>query len=913
LARHCEPRSTDFRSSASLITLAAIGLLCAAMGKLRDSVYRRSSPVGVLVLATLLCEPAHVLSAGLQASDPSEDAFAPPGTPAQYAPDSVVDLQHAAIAVVPDLVGREVAGVVEYRVRLVDPEAREITLHGVDLTIDAATVDGRPATVRLDDELVHVALAEAEREHGQILQVRLHWRARPRIGLYFFGPDDPADRRDALREGDEPPPRKGLPERRHAMQAWTQGEMHETRHWLPIWDYPNDRFTTAWTIAAPDEFSVIANGEARPRAGLDALPDELEPFAEQALGRDAAVWQFEQNQDHVSYLLSMIVGRFERVAVDWRGKPIEYWMPAGHAGDAQTVFGRTPAMLDFFSSFIGVEFPWAKYAQTPVQEFTFGGMENVSATTMTDRIVFPARLSGIEDRDSLVAHELAHQWWGDLLTCREWAHAWLNEGFAVYFAALWHEHAEGADEFALQRRSMIRSYLDEAKRYQRPIVTREYRDASMMFDRHTYPKAGWVLHMLRRELGDAAFQRAIHLYAERHAFGLVETSDLQRAVREASGRNLDWFFDQWVFAPGHPRLHASWRWDREAETLSIALEQLQDRPFEFLLDLEWVGDDGVQRQRVRVDQRTAQIVVPAKTAPRFVLIDAGFHLLAEIAVDQDRRAWLAQLAEATHGIDRIRAAERLGEGGGSETIAALRRAVESDPVHAVRAAAAASLGRIGDAAAQQTLIELWTIERARLDKNDSDPRIRRALLDAFARANAPMGKAEYELVERALREDPIDHVRASAAGAMVRFDRDQGKLHAKAIKQLQKALEQRSYHEVVEEAAAKALGQIGEAKQLARLLELIEPKRPTFLRIAAVEGLLTLRSRSGVLSTDDQARVAKSIATLADDPNMRIRRAVVDDFGELQLPDVRDRLRKLIDEELDGRVRTVAEDELRSL
>lgn len=902
------------------------------MGKLRDSASLCSSPIIVALthshrlaalrlaiaslgtlLATFLCEPAHVHSAELEGSDPGIDAFAPNGTPAQYAPDSVVDLEHAKITVVPDLVNQEVTGIVELRVRLLDPEAREITLHGVDLTIDAASVDGSPAPVRLGDELVHVALAEAEREHGQILEVRLQWRARPRIGLYFFGPDDRADRLEAQRKGDQAPPRKGLPERRHALQAWTQGEMHETRHWLPIWDYPNDRFSTTWTIAAPHEFSVIANGEAQARAGLDTLPTELRSLAEQALGRDASVWQFEQRQDHVSYLLSMIVGRFDRVAVDWRGKPVEYWMPAGHANEAELVFGRTPAMLEFFSSYIGVEFPWAKYAQTPVQEFTFGGMENVSATTMTDRILFPARLATVEDRDSLVAHELAHQWWGDLLTCREWAHAWLNEGFATYFAALWHEHAEGPDEFALQRLGMAHGYLGEAKRYQREIVTREYRDASSMFDRHTYPKAGWVLHMLRRELGDAAFQRTIHLYAERHAFGLVETSDLQRAVREASGRNLDWFFDQWVFAPGHPRLRTSWTWDPSSETLSIALEQLQDRPFEFQLDLEWIGAEGRASQRVHVDQRSTQVVVPAKAAPRFVLIDPGFHLLAEIAVDQDRQAWLAQLAEAPQGIDRLRAAEWLAEHGSGPSVLALRRAVEADPLHAVRTAAAAALGKIGDAAAQQALIELWRIEQDRLAADKSDPRVRRALLEGFARAKAPLGKSEYELVERALRDDPIDHVRAAGATAMARFDHDQGKLHGKAIKQLRKALEQRSHHELVEEAAARSLGRIGEPKQLDDLLELIEPARPTYLRIAAIDGLLVLRTREALLGDDARVQVAKALAALARDPNMRIRRAVIDDLAELELPDARERLIEVIDDELDGRVRTLAEDELRSL
>ncbi|MFV8753111.1 M1 family aminopeptidase [Nannocystaceae bacterium ST9] len=889
------------------------------MGKLRDSLYRWSSPaLATLSVALLVCEPAHVLSAGFEGSDPSVENFAPSGTPAQYAPDSVVDLEHAAIAVVPDLVGQDVHGVVEYRVRLLDPEAREITLHGVDLILDAATIDGSPVEVRLSDEHVHLALPKAEREHGQILQVRLQWRARPRIGLYFFGPDTSDARREALVEGEgakarerKPGKRKRLPEREHALQAWTQGEMHETRHWLPIWDYPNDRFTTSWTVAAAKGFSVIANGEAEPLAGLDALPEALRADAEQALGRDAQVWRYEQRQDHVSYLLSMIVGRFERVAVDWRGRPVEYWMPPGHASEAELVFGRTPAMLDFFSSYVGVEFPWAKYAQTPVQEFTFGGMENVSATTMTDRIVFPARLASIEDRDSLVAHELSHQWWGDLLTCREWAHAWLNEGFATYFTGLWIEHAEGDDEFALQRRSMASSYLAEAKRYHRAIVTREYRDASSMFDRHTYPKGGWVLHMLRRELGDAAFQRAIHLYAERNAFGLVETADLQRAVREASGRNLDWFFDQWVFAPGHPRLHASWAWDARDATLTITIEQLQDRPFDFQLDLAWVGGAGEARQRVHVDRRTTQIVVPAESAPRFVLIDPGLHLLAELDVDQDRQAWLAQLAEADAAIDRLRAAERLAAIGGRAVIEPLRRAVEADPQHAVRTAAAKALGRIGDAPAQQALLELWAIEQDRLAKQQSDPRVRVALLDAFADAKPAVDESEYALVERALHDDPIDHVRAAAAGALARFG--EGKLQRKAIKQLHRALEQGSHHELVEEAAAKAIGKIGEAKQLDWLLELVEPERPTYLRIAAVEALLSLRGREGVLAEPQRREVANTLAAMAGDPNMRIRRAVIDDLAELELPDARERLVEIIAAELDGRVRTLAQDELRSL
>ncbi|NJK33421.1 MAG: M1 family metallopeptidase [Deltaproteobacteria bacterium] len=228
--------------------------------------------------ALLFCEPAHGLSA--VGPDAGVDAFAPSGTLAQYAPERVLDLEHAAIHVVPDLVGRQVAGVIELRARVLDPSAREITLHGVDLTIEAATIDGQPSAIRLDDERVHLALPQGVREPGAISEIRLRWRAEPDLGLYFFGPDERAARLEALREDPEKEAKrgaknkKGIPERAHALQAWTQGETHETRHWLPIWDYPNDRFTTSWTVAAAAGFSVIANGESGGLAPLDQLAPE---------------------------------------------------------------------------------------------------------------------------------------------------------------------------------------------------------------------------------------------------------------------------------------------------------------------------------------------------------------------------------------------------------------------------------------------------------------------------------------------------------------------------------------------------------------------------------------------------------------------------------------------------------------
>jgi aminopeptidase N len=874
----------------------------------------------------LLCEPAHVFSAvGHEGGDPGVEVFAPAGTPAQYAPSQTLDIEHADIAVFPDLVGRRLTGVVRYRGRVLDPEAREITLDAVDLHVSSASVDGQPAELRRLGEQIAITLPS---ELGPSVELALEWSAEPRLGLYFFGPDTVDARAAALRDGDASPPTRGLPERRLALQAWTQGEMHETRHWLPSWDYPNDRFSTSWQIVAPSELAVLANGEAKGSVAANAASFEG-PLAAAVAEHPSPlkVWRYEQAGDHVTYLLSFVVGRFEVVSERWRGKPVEYWVPPGRSDEARATFAETPAMLDFYSDWIGVEFPWAKYAQSAVQEFTFGGMENVSATTMTDQILHPDRLEPIADRQGLVAHELAHQWWGDLLTCREWAHVWLNEGFATYFGAMWHEHSGGQDEFALSRRGMARSYFAEAKRYRRAIVTHEYRWASTMFDRHTYPKGGWVLHMLRRELGDEAFQRAIRRYARDNAYSLVETADLQRAIREETGRNLDPFFAQWVFGPGHPQLSSRWRWDPATKTVNLSVEQSQDRVFEFDLDIELVAaDGGVTPQRVRVDRRSTQLVFPAAQAPAFVLVDAGMHLLAELDQVQTQAQWLAQLHGSARAIDRVRAAEALASFASSPAIVdPLARAVTDDPFHAVRTTAAAALGILGDVQAQAALLDLWAAQTDLVASGDSDPRVRLALLDALARAKAPLEPQHFELLSDALSDDPIDHVRAAAASTLARFDgvasidadrkqrRTAAKLHDKARKALRKALEQHSFQVEVERAAARALGQIGSAKDFDVLLQLIDPIRPTPLRLAGVDALLRMRAREGLLAPDQRATVAQAIVALLDDPNMRIRRSAVEHVAELDLPDAATRLRRLIAQDPDDRVRSLAEDALRTL
>ena len=224
-------------------------------------------------------------------------------------------------------------------------------------------------------------------------------------------------------------------------------------------------------------------------------------------------FHYSQEQPHVTYLISVVAGEFEKYADDFGGTPVEYYVPQGTGeAKARRSFGVTADAVKFFSEKIGFRYPYAKYAQSAVTDFIYGGMENISATTQTDRTLHAEVSEPVVSSEGLVAHELAHQWWGDLVTCNEWAHAWLNEGFATYFASLYTEHHRGKDEFQYEMLGHARAYISEdAGEYRRPIVCNWYTDPIDLFDSHLYPKGGWVLHMLRGMLGDDLFWKGINL------------------------------------------------------------------------------------------------------------------------------------------------------------------------------------------------------------------------------------------------------------------------------------------------------------------------------------------------------------------------------------------------------------------
>ncbi|PYQ62863.1 MAG: hypothetical protein DMF53_12075, partial [Acidobacteria bacterium] len=429
--------------------------------------------------------------------------FAPEGTPARYMPTRQYDLQHLRLDLAFDWDARSVAGTATNTLVPLLPGVDSLVLYAAGLEVRKVRVNGAERPFTLDPE-AQTLTVRLDRGYGpqDRLEVAVDYSAHPQAGLYFVGPD------------------RGYPNK--PRQIWSQGEADLNRFWFPSWDYPNDRTTTEMVATVKRPLMVVGNGK-------------LLEVTDQPDGRRTYHWRMDV--PHSTYLVSVAVGDFMRVADTWRDIPVEYYVPSGtDEATARRSFGDTPKILEFFSQVTGRPYPYAKYAQSAVVDFMWGGEENISATTQTASALHDARAEADHSSEGLVAHETAHQWFGDLITCEDWSNAWLNEGFADYFTALYKRHAHGEDAFAWEMDDLRSSYLREAERaYQRPIVTRRYADPFDMFDRHTYEKGALVLHMIHYLLGEEGWSRGIRAYVERFAGQTVTTADLQDALEKATG------------------------------------------------------------------------------------------------------------------------------------------------------------------------------------------------------------------------------------------------------------------------------------------------------------------------------------------------------------------------------------------
>ena len=465
-------------------------------------------------------------------------------------------------------------------------------------------------------------------------------------------------------------------------------------HWFPCYDHPNDKATGEIVATVKQGLKVAANGRL-----VSAIEDR-------AAG--TVTYHWSQDLPHSTYLVFLAAGPFTVVRDSYGTLPVSYWVYPSDESKVGPTYGKTPKMIVFFNRVFGYDYPWRKYDQVSVP--SGGGMESTSATAMTHRIMVDERGEPDFPAIGIVSHELAHQWWGDLVTLRSWAHTWLNESFATYADYLYRRFEKGDDEGALDLRDKLDAYLREARtRYIRPIVSDRYDSPEDMFDAHTYPKGARILHMLRALVGDEPFFKTLSHFLHRYAFDAVDTADFIRSVKTVTGQNLDWFFDQWLYKPGHPVFEVGSEWDPVSKLVRLKVAQVQDLSrgvpvFRVPVSVKLVTPGKTDIRRIWIERKEETFGLPLEEKPLLVRFDADNVLVMEIAFPRESEELLFQLRH-DDVIGRMDAAAALAAfQDDPRTGAALAASLRSDPFWAVRRSALQALARVGAPPARQLAV-----------------------------------------------------------------------------------------------------------------------------------------------------------------------------------------------------------------
>lgn len=714
------------------------------------------------------------------------------------------------------------------RVNSVKLDAVEFKTHGVRLAIGS----GAAEEVEFAHDGKHIEVEFAEPlSAGQDITLFIDYSIdNPPRGMRFFKP--------SASNPDEP------------YQLWTQGQSIFNRYWVPCFDHPGERQTTEIIATVDSKFLVSSNGELVSKEPADEA--------------GKTTWHWLQDKPHVSYLMTLVVGEFAFKEESWRGIPVRYYVPPDRAADIENSFGNTLRMLDFFSDKIGVDYPWDQYAQLCCYQFG-GGMENTSATTMTERTLHDNRAHLDTSSDSLVAHELAHQWFGDMTTCREWAHLWLNEGFASYFQALWTEHDLGPDEFAFDMWRKTRGAIRGGK--EKPIVYRHYEHPREQFDSRAYPKAAWVLHMLRARLGEEVFWKAINRFATEYAYDVVETADFRRAVEHVSGRNFERFFYDWTQRPGHPVLEVEYAWNEKDKVASVTVTQTQEADaFHFPLRLDFhTGKDFKPTTVVHdLTQKEAAYKVPLESKPTLFRVDPGNTVLKELTVKKDRYLWEAQLRNDPDPIGRLRAAKHLADTKTDANRKLFASALRDEKFRGVQSEIAGALGRMGGDIARDALIAGLRFENARA---------RRSCVEALGRFKDDAAAMDA-LRPIVTNGDASYRVEAAAIKAFAKLGPDD------AFEMVRPTLDRESHREMIRNAALRALANLKDPAVLEILLAWTERDKPDTCRRIAIRALADVAKEEDV-QPEVAERAVHAIAACVGDADRRLRGAAVNALESL--------------------------------
>ncbi len=467
-------------------------------------------------------------------------------------------------------------------------------------------------------------------------------------------------------------------------QIWTQGETSNNSMWFPTFEGSNFRGTQEVFITVADTFQTLSNGR-------------LVSSQKNQDGTRTDYWKMEK--PHAPYLTMVAVGEFAVIEDKWKDIPLYYYTEKWHAPYAKDVFGKTPEMIEFYSTYLDYPYPWEKYAQIIVRDYTSGAMENTGASVFMEGLMVDKRSLEDHNWEGIISHELFHQWFGDLMTAESWANLALNESFADYGEYLWLEHSKGKKEADQNISNEKTSYFRESQAKREPIIRYFYTSENDMFDSHSYAKGAVVLNMLRYHIGDEAFKITLQKYVKANAFKSVEIDNLRLIAEEVTGKDLKWFFNQWFLEAGHPELNIMQ--DYQNGNLKMTITQTQDLRYSptYRLPLEIdVWENGkVTKHKVTLD-KTEQIFdfkTESKTVkPELVVFDPSGYLLAmKNQDDKTSQEWRLQAKYYENYITKMSALYNLaGSVENDTTFNLLMEVAKNDDFAAYRTQAIRSLG-----------------------------------------------------------------------------------------------------------------------------------------------------------------------------------------------------------------------------
>ncbi|MFQ6112979.1 MAG: M1 family aminopeptidase [bacterium] len=749
----------------------------------------------------------------------------------------------------------------------------EFSLDAIGLNVEKVTLASPGTAASLQFEysepklVVNMNQAYTSKE---TLTVVIQYSCQPRAGMYF--------QKDLAHSG------------HYFIHTYGEGGLHS--NWLPIYNDVNDKFTTEMVVTVPEPYSVISNGT-------------LLEVKNVANGEQTFHWK--QEQPHSNYLIALYVGEFEKgdLPPAFDSIPLSYWVPKGRLSEGAYAFRNTTKMVEFFSNRFAYTYPWEKYDQIAVPDYAIGAMEHTSVTGHRWSVLREEkapedfgppvfnRYHNFWTAEGTISHELAHHWFGDNLTCRNLSYIWLNESFASYCQMLWDEEALGKEALMLDRQVALDLYLEYVtkKNIIRPLEYHYFDKPDDIYnEEHTYLKGAIVLHMLRNILGDDDFFRALGYYLHKHEYASVESNDFKIAIEEATGLNLDWFFEDWVYGAGHPIFKVSYSYLKSQKLLDLAVQQVQ--PFVegqdlFILPVELTiaTSRGISKHTVWVENEEDHFLIESEEAPRMVSFDSRGTLVAEVRFEKELDELLYQV-EHDELPGKIWALRELARRFPAHLKSAkvISKILAGDEFWGLKAEAALQLGTLRTPEAEQVITQAF---------KSPDYRIRKAAVLALPNFRT---KFAEETLNNIILTDPHTDVVATAIVALAKANPEL------APEFIRRQLGRPAWYDEITIACLEAFQILGEEALVPDLKHFSEEKYNQHVRMSALNAWKSCAPGDENLHKTLMANVERA--------PYGIQKLAIEMLGQLHVAQAKPLLEKIADHSGDENLRVLAQQAL---